>query len=60
MEVEVNSREKVEKVEAQGEDEEYLPLEAESARIPPGAVGGTVKRTVTGGSKSGGSDNNNG
>lgn len=48
MEVEVNSREKVEKLEAQGEDEEYLPLEAESARIPPGAVGGTVKRTVTG------------
>ncbi|KAH7973736.1 hypothetical protein HPB49_004595 [Dermacentor silvarum] len=51
---------RLKKLEAQGDDEEYMPSEAESVRTLPGAVGSTVKRTVTGGSKSVGNCNNNG
>ncbi|KAH7940605.1 hypothetical protein HPB49_002460 [Dermacentor silvarum] len=56
----LTAEKRLKKLEAQGQDEEYIPSEAESVRTLPGAVGSTVKRTVTGGRKSGGNGNNNG
>lgn len=49
----VTTEKRLSKVEAQGEDDEYLPSEAESVRSLPGASGSSTKRTLAGSSKAG-------
>ncbi|KAH7959707.1 hypothetical protein HPB49_013132 [Dermacentor silvarum] len=49
----VTTEKRLSKVEAQGEDAEYLSSEAESVRSLPGASGSSTKRTLAGSSNAG-------